>query len=79
MVWGEVPVCIHPGRNGRLRFGALTPDIAVKGLIAGSSLMFGAFIARRFVLRLEPDIFRLIMDAIMIAAGLAMLWTAATR
>jgi hypothetical protein len=25
------------------------------GLIAGSSLMFGAFIARRFVLRLEPD------------------------
>jgi hypothetical protein len=39
---------------------------------------FGAFIAKRFVLRLEPDIFRMIMDAIMIAAGLAMLWTAAT-
>lgn len=59
-------------------FGALTADIAVKGLIAGSSLMFGAFIARRFVLKLEPDAFRLVMDAIMIAAGLAMLWTAAT-
>jgi uncharacterized protein len=40
--------------------------------------MFGAFIAKRFVLQLEPDIFRLIMDAIMIVAGLAMLWTAAT-
>jgi uncharacterized protein len=60
------------------RFGALTADVAIKGLVAGSSLMFGAFIAKRFVLRLEPDIFRLIMDAIMIVAGLAMLWTAAT-
>ena len=60
------------------RFGALTADIAIKGLIAGSSLMFGAFIAKRFVLRLQPEAFRLIMDAIMIAAGLAMLWSAAT-
>jgi len=59
------------------RFGALTPDIAFKGLVAGSSLMFGAFIAKRFVLRLKPDIFRLIMDAIMLAAGLSMLWNAA--
>ena len=40
--------------------------------------MSGAFIAKRFVLKLEPEIFRLVMDAIMIAAGLAMLWTAAT-
>jgi hypothetical protein len=59
------------------RFGALTPDVALKGLIAGSSLMFGAFIAKRFVLRLEPEMFRLVMDAIMIAAGLSMLWNAA--
>ena len=33
------------------RFGALTWDILVKGLVAGSSLMFGAFIAKRFVLQ----------------------------
>ena len=59
------------------RFGALTGDIALKGLIAGSSLMFGAFIAKRFVLRLEPEAFRLVMDAIMLAAGLSMLWNAA--
>jgi len=59
------------------RFGALTPDVALKGLIAGSSLMFGAFIAKRFVLRLEPEMFRLLMDAIMVAAGLSMLWNAA--
>jgi uncharacterized membrane protein YfcA len=60
------------------RFGALTTDLVVKGLIAGSSLMFGAFIAKRFVLHLEPDRFRLIMDGIMIIAGLSLLWTAAT-
>src|SRR4051812_29315479 len=59
------------------RFGALNADIALKGLVAGSSLMFGAFIAKRFVLRLEPDAFRLVMDAIMLAAGLSMLWNAA--
>src|SRR6202158_2502414 len=39
------------------RFGALTPDIALKGLIAGSSLMSCAFIAKRFVLRLAADMF----------------------
>jgi uncharacterized membrane protein YfcA len=55
------------------RFGALTPDVALKGLIAGSSLMFGAFIAKRFVLRLDANVFRLVMDGIMIAAGLSML------
>ena len=58
------------------RFGALTPDVAIKGLIAGTSLMFGAFIAKRFVLHLEPDVFRLLMDGIMLAAGLSLLWTA---
>jgi uncharacterized membrane protein YfcA len=59
------------------RFGALTPDIFLKGLIAGSSLMAGAFIAKRFVLKLDADVFRLTMDAIMLAAGLSMLWNAA--
>ena len=60
------------------RFGALTPEIALQGVIAGSSLMFGAFIAKRFVLRLEPELFRRIIDAIMIAAGLSMVWTGLT-
>jgi uncharacterized protein len=59
------------------RFGALTPDIALKGVIAGSSLMFGAFIAKRFVLKLDANVFRLVMDGIMLASGLSMLWNAA--
>lgn len=58
------------------RFGALTPDVFVKGLIAGASLMSGAFIAKRYVLKLKPDVFRLVMDGIMIFAGLSMLWNA---
>jgi hypothetical protein len=59
------------------QFGALDWDIALKGLITGSSLMAGAFIAKRFVLKLEPDVFRLVMDGIMIVAGASMLWNAA--
>jgi uncharacterized membrane protein YfcA len=58
------------------RFGALTPEVALQGLITGSSLMFGAFIAKRFVLHLKPDAFRLLMDGIMVVAGLSMLWAA---
>ncbi|MDN5001735.1 sulfite exporter TauE/SafE family protein [Bradyrhizobium sp. GCM10027634] len=58
------------------RFGALTQEVFIKGLIAGASLMSGAFVAKRFVLHLKPDAFRLLMDAIMIAAGLSMLWNA---
>ena len=44
--------------------------------------MAGAFIAKRFVLRLDANVFRLVMDGIMIAAGLSMLanalWSAPT-
>ena len=60
------------------RLGALDTDIALKGLIAGSSLMAGAFIAKRFVLKLQGDHFRLVMDAIMLVAGASLLWTALT-
>jgi uncharacterized membrane protein YfcA len=38
--------------------------------------MFGAFIAKRFVLRLNADMFRLVMDGIMLAAGLSMFYNA---
>jgi uncharacterized membrane protein YfcA len=57
-------------------FGALTAEVALKGLITGTSLMAGTFVAKRFVLQLNPDSFRLIMDGIMLLAGLWMLWNA---
>ena len=55
------------------RFGALTPDVAIQGLIAGSSLMAGAFIAKPLLVKLNADVFRLVMDGIMLMAGASML------
>jgi uncharacterized membrane protein YfcA len=57
--------------------GALPWEDFLKGLIAGSSLMAGAFIAKPFVLRLAPETFRHVMDALMLASGGTMLWNAA--
>ena len=54
-------------------FGALPLDILAKGLITGSTLMTGAFIAKRFVLKMEPESFRLLMDGLMLASGLTLL------
>jgi uncharacterized membrane protein YfcA len=58
------------------RFDALPWDVFLKGLIAGSSLFAGAFIAKRFVLKLDANSFRLMMDGLMLVAGLAILWNA---
>jgi hypothetical protein len=58
-------------------FGALPSDIIIKGLIIGSSLMGGTFVAKRFVLKLEPQQFRLLMEGLMLISGMAMLWAAA--
>jgi hypothetical protein len=54
-------------------FGALPLEIVAKGLIVGSTLMAGAFIAKRFVLKLDPDRFRLLMDGLMLLAGATLL------
>ena len=59
------------------RFGALPADTILKGAITGASLMAGSVLARRFVLRLHPNRFRLLMDALMLLSGLTMLATAA--
>lgn len=57
-------------------FGALPLDIVAKGLVIGSTLMAGAFIARRFVLKMDAARFRLLMDGLMLASGLTLLWAA---
>jgi uncharacterized membrane protein YfcA len=54
-------------------FGVLPADIIAEGLITGSSLMGGAFLAKRFVLKLEPERFRLVMDGLMLVSGATML------
>lgn len=57
-------------------FGALPLQAIAQGLIIGCALTAGSFIAKRFVLSLEPEKFRLLMDALLLASGLTMLWTA---
>lgn len=59
-------------------FGALPRETIVQGLIVGSTLLAGAFIAKRYVKQLDPDRFRYLMDAVMLGAGLVMLGAAAT-
>jgi uncharacterized membrane protein YfcA len=56
--------------------GMLPADIVVMGLITGSSLMVGSFVAKRFVLKMAPEQFRLLMDGLMLASGAALLWAA---
>ena len=54
-------------------FGAMPLETFVQGLIVGSTLLAGAFIAKRFVRGLDPDRFRYLMDGVMFAAGAIML------
>ena len=54
-------------------FGALPWEIVLKGLIVGSTLMAGAFIAKRFVLKMGAAQFRLLMDGLMLLSGASLL------
>jgi len=58
--------------------GALPGDALAMGLVIGASLMAGSFIAKRFVLRIPAERFRLLMDGLMLVSGITMLWAAAT-
>lgn len=56
--------------------GALPWKTLAQGLIIGSSLVAGAFIAKRLVLRIDAQKFRLLMDGLLLMAGSTMLWAA---
>lgn len=58
------------------RFGALPWELVLKGLIIGASVTAGSYIAKGFVLRMDPAQFRLLMDGLMLVAGLTMIGTA---
>ncbi len=59
-------------------FGALPADAIAQGLVIGASLMAGSYLAKRFVLRIPAERFRLLMDGLMLISGVALLWAAAT-
>jgi uncharacterized protein len=58
------------------RLNALTWDTVINGLIIGGSLMIGSRLAKGFVLRLDADQFRILMDLLLAGAGLVLLWGA---
>ena len=60
-------------------FGALPVDIVVKGLLVGSTLTAGAFVARRFVATMPAERFRHLMDGVLLASGVALLGMALAR
>jgi uncharacterized protein len=57
--------------------GALPLEIITQGLIVGSSLVAGAFIAKHYVRQIDADRYRLLMDGLLLIAGVVMLWAAA--
>ena len=57
-------------------FDALPLPIIAKGIIIGSSLVAGAFIAKRLVHTIDSDKFKLMMDGLLLLAGATMLWAA---
>lgn len=56
--------------------GALPWEAVAKGLIVGASITVGSVLAKRFVLQLEPEKFRWMIEAMLAVAGLSMLWAA---
>lgn len=56
--------------------GALPWDAVVKGLIIGSTIMVGSVLSRRIVLKLDAERFRLLIEGLLLVAGLTMLWAA---
>lgn len=70
-------ISVFVSKVATFRFsGALPMDAIINGVIIGTSLMIGAFVARRFVLGMKPEVFRLLIDAVMLVAGISLLWMA---
>ena len=54
-------------------------DALMRGLITGSSLMAGTLLAKRVVVKLPAERFRVLMDGLLLVSGAAMLSAAATQ
>lgn len=57
---------------------ALPGETIVSGLVVGSSLMVGSWLARRLVERMDASHFRVLLEVLSMVAGGMMLWAALT-
>lgn len=55
------------------QLGGLPLEVLTKGLVVGASLMAGTFLGKAFVLRLPAEVFQRLLDALLLASGLALL------
>ena len=53
--------------------------VVLRGLLVGATLMFGAWLAKRLVLRFEAAQFRHLMDGVLVLAGAVLLAGALMR
>ena len=58
------------------RFNALPWETVARGVVIGATLMIGSRLAKGFVLRLDAQRFRALMDCLLAGAGLMLLWGA---
>ena len=56
--------------------GALPPDLLIKGLLVGASLMAGTFAGKIVMLKLSDEGYRLLLDALLLCSGLSLIWAA---
>ncbi|MGE0768809.1 MAG: sulfite exporter TauE/SafE family protein [Hyphomicrobiaceae bacterium] len=54
-------------------FGALPAELIINGVIVGTSLMLGAYLAKRLMVRLGGDAFRGLMDGLLLVTGASMI------
>lgn len=57
--------------------GVLTSETLLMGLLVGSALMLGSWLAKRIVQRMDASQFKILLEAMMLAAGAWMIWAAA--
>ena len=60
------------------QLGALPWPAILQGLIIGSAVMIGTFIAKRFVQRMSLHTFEYLLDAMLFGSGVSLLWAAFT-
>lgn len=54
-------------------FGAMSPTTAARGLAVGCALMIGSWLSKRILMGMDAQRFRIVIELMMIAAGLIML------
>ncbi|RBA24299.1 sulfite exporter TauE/SafE family protein [Herminiimonas fonticola] len=57
-------------------FGAMPPNIFIKGLLVGASLMAGTFAGKIVMLKLSDQAHRYLLDVLLLFSGLSLLWAA---